>query len=500
MPRHVTLIYPHQLYSPPPFTHADTHYVMIEDPLFFGDARYPVRFHKMKLAYHRATMRRYYDEVLYGHERHYRAYHETGAYGEDVFAWLAEQGYTDVHVIDPTDWVLSKRIQRYTLQYGLTLHEYDSPNFLTTRTQLDEFWQDKSADDYHQTAFYIWQRQRLGILLEDEGKPLGGRWTYDTDNRKKLGKDAPLPAQPMTFHNRYIYEARAYVEQHWANNPGSTESFIYPTNADEAEQMLGWFLHHKLEQYGTYQDAITNRDPFLFHSLLSAPLNVGLLDVQHVLDETLAYHTYHPETRLESVEGFVRQVIGWREFMRAVYVRDGVRQRTSNFFGNERTLDESWYTGKTGIQPLDDVLEKIGRYAYAHHIERLMLLGNFMLLAEVHPDEVYTWFMAMFIDAYDWVMVPNVYGMSQYADGGLITTKPYISSSNYVRKMSDYKREAWADTWDGLYWRFIAKHRDFFQSNARLSMMTSHLKRMGDDKFNAHIAHAEAYLGATPVR
>ncbi len=490
------LIYPHQLYADHPAIHKDRLHVLVEDLLFFGDSRYPARFHKQKLLLHRASMQRYADEILGAGRYQHRTieYAEQDDRLEHVFETLHREGIREIHVCDPTDYLLERRIRRYCQRYDLELVWYESPNFVTDRQTMQSFWVERDAHDYHQTDFYIWQRRRLGLLLTEQGKPLGGQWTYDSANREKLKQGVQLPPEPEPRENAYVRNARAYVEEHFPQNPGSSEHFIYPTNHAEAQAFLRDFLRVRLEGFGSYQDAISRRGNFLFHSLLSSSINSGLLDPMQVVQATVGYYHAHPGTRYASVEGFVRQIIGWREFMRAVYLRDGTTQRNDNFWGHTRGLDERWYTGDLGIPPVDDAIRKAHNYAYNHHIERLMLVGNFMLLCEIHPQEVYRWFMEMFIDAYDWVMVPNVYGMSQYADGGLITTKPYISSSNYVRKMSDYKKGDWGDTWDGLYWRFIHKHREFFGGNPRLAMMTSHLKRMSQEKLDAHLHNAESFL------
>jgi deoxyribodipyrimidine photolyase-related protein len=218
-----------------------------------------------------------------------------------------------------------------------------------------------------------------------------------------------------------------------------------------------------------------------------------LLTPQEVIRKTLTFAQKH-DTPLNSLEGFIRQILGWREFMRGVYVSIGGKQRTSNFWKHQRRLPESFWTANTGIDPLDDVIRKALKNAYSHHIERLMIVGNFMVLTEIHPDEAYRWFMELYIDAYDWVMVPNVYGMSLQSDGGSITTKPYISSSNYIRKMSDYGAGPWCGIWDGLYWRFIAKHEKFFLSNPRLSMMPRLFAKMDAGKRESLINTAENFL------
>ncbi len=222
-------------------------------------------------------------------------------------------------------------------------------------------------------------------------------------------------------------------------------------------------------------------------------LNAGLLTPQEVIDEALAFASEN-EVPINSLEGFVRQIIGWREFIRGIYVVKGREERTRNFWGFERKIPASFYEGTTGIEPVDVTIKKVLETGYCHHIERLMVLGNFMLLCEFDPDEVYRWFMELFIDAYDWVMVPNVYGMSQFADGGLMSTKPYISGSNYILKMSDYKKGGWQKTWDGLFWRFMHVHRDFFSSNPRLGMLLRTFDRMGEEKQKAHLEEAERFL------
>ena len=212
--------------------------------------------------------------------------------------------------------------------------------------------------------------------------------------------------------------------------------------------MLTDFLQQRLELFGDYEDAIEQGQPWLWHSVLTPALNIGLLTPQQVVDQLLAMNADR-KLPLNSVEGFLRQVIGWREFMRATYVDLGVQMRNSNHWQHHRPMPCSFYQGNTGIDPIDDTLARILEYGYCHHIERLMVLGGFMFLCEIHPEDIYRWFMEMFVDSYDWVMVPNVYAMSQNADGGLITTKPYFSGSNYIRKMSHYKPGAWSEIWDG---------------------------------------------------
>ena len=273
----------------------------------------------------------------------------------------------------------------------------------------------------------------------------------------------------------------------------SSSQILYPNTHSQATAWLEQFLHHRFEEFGAYEDAIVQHQSILHHSLFSPLINTGLLQPQQVIDSLLQYAHTHA-IPINSTEGIIRQLIGWREFIRGVYEAKGSEERTRNFWDFSRPMPKMFYTATTGIEPVDDAIRTVLQTGYCHHIERLMVLGNFMLLCEIDPDEVYRWFMELFIDAYDWVMVPNVYGMSQFADGGLMSTKPYISSSNYILKMSHYSKGDWQATWDGLFWRFMHTHRDFFLKNPRLSMLVRTFDKMTPQKQNAHLQRAEAYL------
>jgi deoxyribodipyrimidine photolyase-related protein len=483
------LIYPHQLFSDT--THLDgvDVLVVIEDPLFFGtDPEFQTTFHKQKLVFHRATMQRYRNKLEDdGHRVKYVEFGDIDS-SEGVFDELED--VEEVHMAALADIWLERRITRAANTQDIELHTHPSPGFLTDRATLNEYFDEH--ENYYQTDFYKFQRKRLDVLMDGD-KPVGGKWTFDTENRKKLPTDKDVPAIPDISHDDYVKEAKRYVETHFADNPGSLEQFIYPTSHEQASDWLDDFLAHRLYSFGPYQDAIEPDEPFLFHSLLSPCLNAGLLTPREVVSRVEEYGKNH-RLPLNSREGFVRQMIGWREFMRAIYEREGGVQRTRNFWGFDRSIPNSFWSAETGVEPIDATIERVQRFAYAHHIERLMILGNFMLLCEFDPKEVYEWFMELFIDAYDWVMVPNVYGMSQYADGGLITTKPYISSSNYVRKMSHYKKGDWCEVWDGLYWRFIDEHKEKLKDNGRMGQQLALLDRMNKDTKRQHREVAESFL------
>ena len=271
--------------------------------------------------------------------------------------------------------------------------------------------------------------------------------------------------------------------------------YRYPINHAEGAAWLEQFLTYRFHEFGPYEDAIVQEHSILNHSLLSPLMNSGLLLPEYVVNRALEFSVAE-NVPINSTEGFVRQVIGWREFIRGMYAVKGTESRTMNFWKFDRKIPQSFYDGTTGIVPVDNAIKKALDTGYCNHIERLMILGNFMLLCEFDPDEVFRWFMELFIDAYDWVMVPNVYGMCLFADGGFFATKPYISGANYIKKMSNFKGGEWEAIWNGLFWNFIDKHQDFFSSNPRMSMMVHSLRRMSPDKKVMHLTSAEQFLGA----
>ena len=467
------LIYPHQLHGEVFSRPKGSHFILIEDPLFFGDKIYPRKFHKQKLVLHRASMKALEDEL----RRRGRAvsYLEYARYPDPKYlaGFLKEKGASAVTVFDPTDDILLKRLNKHLGSSSWDFSVLETPGFLTPFSELKNFFGKKKR--FLMSQFYIFQRQRLGILVDRHGRPAGGRWSYDTENRKRLPKGFRIPPERKFKTGPFTAEAIRYVDKFFPENPGHALEFNYPISHPEARELLKDFLTTKLKHFGEYEDAISEGSSSLFHSKLSAPLNIGLISPREVVEKALEVSGSVP---LASLEGFLRQIIGWREFMRAVYLIKGSEVRAGNALKHRAKISTKIYEGKTGILPLDQTIRKVIEGAYCHHIERLMILGNFMLLAKIDPDEVYGWFMDMFIDAYDWVMVPNVYCMSQFADGGTITTKPYFSSSNYILKMSDYPRGEWCLVWDALFYRFLDDHREIIGKNPRLKMLLGHLDRL----------------------
>jgi deoxyribodipyrimidine photolyase-related protein len=409
-----------------------------------------------------------------------------------LISHLKQKGIEEIHIADVADNWLEKRIRQTAEKTGIIIHEYLSPCFFNRRKELNEYFGEKKK--YSQTDFYIMQRKKLGILLDNNGSPVGGKWTYDTENRLKYPAAKKPPNINFPPANKYYNEAFTYVNKHFPNNYGElNKHFIYPNTFNDSKKWFEDFLENRFSEFGNYEDAIVAGENILNHSVLTPMLNIGLITPKYIVEETLAFSEKH-KIPLNSVEGFIRQIIGWREFIRGVYETSGSIQRTKNYWGFKRKIPESFWNGTTGIEPLDITIKKVLQTGYCHHIERLMVLGNFMVLCEFDPDEVYRWFMELFIDAYDWVMVPNIYGMSQFADGGLMSTKPYISGSNYLMKMSDYKKCDWQLIWDGLFWRFMDKQRKFFLSNPRLGMLIRTFDKMSDERRNILLSAAENYL------
>lgn len=479
---HAALVYPHQLSPHHPAVVSAGAVYLIEDPLFFS--QYP--FHRQKLMLHRASMKRYADSLAKKQVNYVEA-HELKTTAS-LAGLLQQAGVTNVQFAELNDDWLHQRLTTALDKAKISYDILPDPHFLTSDQIFQQFAGKKKKLFF--TEFYIQQRQRLGILLDEHNKPTGGQWSFDTDNRKKLPKGIDVPRVSWCEEDEYSKEAREYVKHRYPNAPGTDRPCLYPTSHTAAKAWLRDFIQHRFALFGDYEDAMHPAETTLFHSVLTPMLNIGLLSPQEVVEAALDAADNVP---LNSLEGFIRQIIGWREFIRGTYHHMGRKQRSRNYWNHTRPMPKAFYDGTSGIEPVDNVIRNVLETGYCHHIERLMLLGNIFCLCEIDPDAVYQWFMELFIDAYDWVMVPNVYGMSQHADGGLMTTKPYLSGSSYVLKMSSYKKGSWCPIWDGLYWRFINKHRDFFRSNPRLSMMSSQLDRMGN-KLNEHIKHAEAFL------
>ncbi|MCT1353917.1 cryptochrome/photolyase family protein [Gordonia sp. p3-SID1431] len=487
----VRVVLPHQLFESHLDADPGTRFVLVEHDLMFRQ----YRFHVQKLVLHRASMRRFADRLRdRGFEVDVLETDAEESSHDQLVEYLSRRAPASVHLYDVVDDWLTGDLLAAFQHAGCPLAADDiveSPNFLTTRAQIHEFFAGKRP---RMQQFYTWQRRRLGILVDDDGKPAGGRWSFDTENRKKLPKNREVPQPTPPARHPEVDAAIAWVADEFPDNPGDADGFAWPTAHDEALVMLEQFLADRFAEFGPYEDAISTEHPFVFHSLLTPALNTGLLSPRTVLRRALEAGGRN-RVPLASVEGFVRQLIGWREYMRASYETRGRALRSRNHLGHDRKLSDGWWTAETGLEPVDLVIRRILANGYAHHIERLMVLGNAMCLLRIDPEQIYEWFMEMFVDAYDWVMVPNVYAMSQFAAGEAITTKPYVSGSNYLKKMSDIPPGDWTADWDGLYWTFVRDHRDVFEANARSNFLARAYDRLPAATKAGHSRRAGRWLG-----
>ncbi len=485
----ILLLFPHQLFEEDLLPEKKSTVYLIEELLFFTQ----YKFHKQKIVFHRSSMK-YYANYLtkQGYTVNYIEATEMRSDVRILIEELAETGEKHITYFDTTDTWLENRITGSCSSYHMKSARLTSPLFLNTIEDTKE-WFDENKN-YNQTSFYIDQRKKRKILVDNELKPAGGKWTYDVDNRLRYPKNKMPPSLLFPEVDEIYEEAVKYVAQFFPDNPGDiNSSVIYPYTHKTANEWLLHFLEYRFAEFGVYEDAIVATSSVLHHSVLSPMLNTGLLLPKRVLEIVLKF-ALENDIPYNTAEGFVRQVMGWREYIRIIYEREGTHQRNTNFWKFKHPLPASFYNGTTGIIPFDKTIRKVLSTAYCHHIERLMVLGNFMLLCEIDPDEVYKWFMELFIDSYDWVMVPNVYGMSQFADGGLMCTKPYISGSNYILKMSDYQQGDWCEIWDALFWRFMHVHRSFFLTNPRLGMLVRTFDKLPKEKQQMHLTTAEQFL------
>jgi len=438
------------------------------------------RYHKLKIALFLSAMRNFADNPKI------KAlvkitYHRLSAKidrNKDFFSRLKdfteENKITTLHCFEIEDKFFETSVQKFCDKNKITIQTHRTPAFLFSRDDFKTYL--KSVRKPFMKTFYERQRKQTGILMTKAKTPVGGQYSFDEENRKPYKNETPVPELKKT-KTSIRKDVIDLINTHFTDHPGELTEFIYPTTHQDARSWLKSFIAHRLEHFGRYEDAIHSEHPFLFHSVLSPMMNTGLLTPKEVIDAALSAYE-EGRVPLNSVEGFVRQVMGWREFIRGIYRNFSDELEERNFWNHHRKLGREWYDGSTGLPPVDDAIKKVTRYGYLHHIERLMIISNTMLLSGIHPKEAHRWFMEMFIDSADWVMAPNVYGMGLFSDGGIFATKPYICGSNYWLKMSNYKKGPWCEKIDQLFWNFIGEHRNFFLKNPRLSMMVRTYDKM----------------------
>ena len=466
--------------------------LLIYEPV---EAFYKNTYHKQKLVFLLASLRNL-KEVL---SPKFNIIHEKispqrtkflNSYLNELFK---KNDYDEIFVTKPGDYQTLSELMFFAQNRGKVLHILEDTKFIS---ELDDFkdWAD-GKKSLVQEFYYRWLRKKYSILMDD-GKPVSGKWNLDKENRASISKLKEAPPERLKNPiDSITFDVMVEIEKIFPKSYGDLEKFNWVVTHKDAWINLQDFLDRYLFNYGTFQDAINKDDPFVFHSLLSPYLNIGLLDPMDCINECeRRFRDPSNDIPLNSVEGFIRQILGWREFIRGVYWENMPEYKGLNFWSHKGKLNSNWYEGNTGILPLDDAIQETLDYGYTHHINRLMIISNIMNLSRVSPHHMYDWFMEMYVDAHDWVMVPNVYGMGTYADGGIFSTKPYICGSSYMLRMSNYKKGDWCDVVDGLYWKFIEDNISFFKKSSRLALMPRALEKLSKDRKRLIFSAAEEFI------
>jgi deoxyribodipyrimidine photolyase-related protein len=385
---------------------------------------------------------------------------------------------------------------------SITSSVVDSEHFFTTRNELGDFFEGKKI--YLMESFYRAMRKKHNVMMEGD-KPLTGQWNYDGENRKKLPKNHK-PISPLVFNNNVskIYDEVIKTD---VKTIGTIDAniFIWPINRKQSLELLDFFAEECLQLFGSYQDAMTPNEWSLYHSRISFSMNVKMISPKEVIERAVEeWEKRQNEIEFNQLEGFVRQIIGWREYMRGIYWNKMPEFASMNFFNNQEKLPNWFWTGNTKMNCLKDAIKQSLNYAYAHHIQRLMITGNFALLAGIHPDEIDAWYLGIYIDAFEWVEITNTRGMSQFADGGIVGTKPYVSSASYIDKMSHYcgscfykkalKTGEKSCPFNSLYWNFYDRNEDKLGKNPRIGMMYNVWRKMKPVDKTAMLEQADYYL------
>ncbi|MGB0722201.1 MAG: cryptochrome/photolyase family protein [Gammaproteobacteria bacterium] len=447
--------------------------------------------HKTRSALFLSAMRHFRDEQrATGRTVDYRA---LGEHPHDDLAnalsdALAEHGPERLVVTQPGEWRILKIIEETARAAGVPLDIREDTHFLVSSSAFTSWLKGRKAP--RMEHFYRWQRAETGILM-NAGEPEGGRWNLDSENRHSFDARGPgmLPA-PLGFEadatTRAAIEA---VQDHLGGNPGGLERFDWPVSREQALAALADFISHRLSAFGPYQDALWTGEPWLYHSRLSAALNLKLLNPREVIDAALeAYRD--KRAPLSSVEGFIRQILGWREYVRGLYWNRMPEFAEANALGADQDLPGFYWTGETDMRCLREAIGQTLEYGYAHHIQRLMITGLFALLYGVRPEAIHRWYLGVYVDAVEWVELPNTIGMSQYADGGFLASKPYVASGQYIKRMSNYCDRCPYDPaqatgeracpFTTLYWDFLVRHKDRFAKHPRTALMWRNLERKPD--------------------
>jgi deoxyribodipyrimidine photolyase-related protein len=465
-------------------------YVMLE---MRQETDYVVHHVQKIQAFFKAMRRFAKNQKAKGHHFFYRTIEDSEScktLNDQLCDLIKREGIQTFEYQEPDEYRLDKQLKEYANSLSISVSRVNSEHFLTDRYELEEF--QKGRKQLKMEYFYRYMRKKHRILL-DRDKPVGGKWNYDINNRNKW-KGTPAP---VAFENKVSKGTQGdSIKIEFRTMGFEGNAFRFPLETCEALEMLDFFVDNLLPYFGTYQDAMHTHQPLLFHSNLSFALNTKMIHPKMVIERAIEAWKEKPgKITLPQVEGFVRQILGWREFMRGIYWMEMPAYKERNFFNHTRALPDFFWTGETNMNCLKTTITDSLKNAYAHHIQRLMITGNFSLLIGANPDEVDAWYLGIYSDAIEWVQLPNTRGMSQFADGGIVATKPYISSGSYINKMSNYCRGCAysvrerstenACPFNSLYWNFLEKHRDKLANNRRMSMMYRLLERIPKEEMQS---------------
>jgi deoxyribodipyrimidine photolyase-related protein len=466
-----------------------------------AEARY-VPHHKKKIAFLFSAMRHFADELSgLGWSVDYRRLDEegnAGSFAGEVFEAAARHDASHLRVTEPGEWRVLEELRRLDAAFDVTILSDD--RFIASHAEFNDWAEGRKS--LRMEFFYREMRRKTGLLM-DNGQPAGGQWNFDQDNRKPAARDLLMP-RPLRFDpDTTTNDVLDLVAERFADNFGTLTPFWFATTRTDAEAAFAHFLKSALPRFGDYQDAMLGGEKFLYHSVVSPYLNCGLLDPLAMCQAAEAEYRAG-RAPLNAVEGFIRQIIGWREYVRGIYWREGPDYMRRNALGATRPLPWFYWSAETDMACMRATIEQTRDEAYAHHIQRLMVTGNFALLAGVDPHELHEWYLAVYADAYEWVEAPNTVGMSQFADGGLLASKPYISSGAYIDRMSDYcggcrynvKAKAGEDAcpFNYLYWNFIARHHDRLKNNPRMGQIVRSFDKFSDQRKADIAADATRFL------
>jgi len=464
-----------------------------------------VRHHKKKLAFIFSAMRHFANSLCEaGWAIDYSkldAPDNTGSFTGEIERAINDHKPEKIVVTEPGEWRVREAVDRWAERFGIDVEILADDRYVCSQADFASWAEGRKQ--LRMEFFYREMRRKTGLLMNGD-EPAGGQWNFDAENRKPANVDFSFPQPKRTKPDGITTEVLDLVAARFPDHFGVLKPFWFAVTAEQAEGVLDHFIEVGLPSFGDYQDAMLSGEPFLYHSLIALYMNVGLLDPLAVC-RRIEQEYLEGRAPLNAVEGFIRQIIGWREYVRGIYWMKMPDYVDQNFLEGTRPLPEFYWTGETSMACLKAAIDQTREEAYAHHIQRLMVTGNFAMLAGVNPKSVHEWYLAVYADAYEWVELPNTLGMSQFADGGLLGSKPYAASGNYINKMSDYCVECRYDvkrkTGDGacpfnpLYWDFLARNEEKLRGNPRLAQTYSTWDRMNDDRKAEYLCSAARFLG-----